>query len=88
MAPGEPPRKPWGAPASYGRGAKKPPAVGAPSIWYDAVAVPHMKPSGNSSRESASGAKEDMRATAKQILTGWFRIYGAQAHEVGKCGKF
>ena len=27
--PGEPPRKPWGAPASYGRGAKKPPAVGA-----------------------------------------------------------
>ena len=29
MAPGEPPRKPWGAPASYGRGAKKPPAVGA-----------------------------------------------------------
>ena len=29
MAPGDPPRKPWGAPASYGRGAKKPPAVGA-----------------------------------------------------------
>lgn len=28
MAPAEPPRKPWGAPASYGRGAKKPPAVG------------------------------------------------------------
>ena len=28
MAPGDP-AQPWGAPASYGRGAKKPPAVGA-----------------------------------------------------------
>ena len=46
----------------------RPPAVVAPSIWYDAVAVPHMNPSGNSSLDAASGAKEDMMVEEKATV--------------------
>ena len=61
MAPSDPPRKPWGAPASYGRGTKKPPTVGAharrpsTSVYNPPPVASSSKPRGNNDEDEFDG---------------------------------
>ena len=61
MAPSDPPRKPWGAPASFGRGTKKPPTVGAharrpsTSVYNPPPVASSSKPRGNNDDDEFDG---------------------------------
>ena len=78
MAPSDPPRKPWGAPASFGRGTKKPPTVGAharrpsTSVYNPPPVASSSKPRGNNDDDgfdgtgAASGDENDANFRAWQ----------------------